>query len=218
MLSDRIERLGMNPFGMASDRHRGPVCGGVSGRRALRHLLAGGLMGEAGMPGLGGRGFRASRILGAGDLQLIVLALLAEKPRHGYEIMKALQEHSHGFYAPSPGMIYPALTYLEEIGHAEATAEGAKKLYRITPAGEAHLAANRVTVDAMLAELARMGARMAEAREYFSRTREEADPVPFREARRNLKRALAEKANAGPEEQQRIVEILLRAAREIRGQ
>ena len=158
------------------------------------------------------------RPFGQGDLRFVALKLIAEKPRHGYEIMKALQEHSHGFYAPSPGMIYPALTYLEEIGHAEATAEGAKKLYRITPAGEAHLAANRVTVDAMLAELARMGARMAEAREYFSRTREEADPAPFREARRNLKRALAEKANAGPEEQQRIVEILLRAAREIRGQ
>ena len=209
----------MNPFAMAFGPrfHRGRHCG-ARGRHGLRHLIAAGLMGETGMPGLGGRGFRASRMFGAGDLQLIVLALLADKPRHGYEIMKALEEHSHGFYAPSPGMIYPALTYLEEVGHAEATAEGAKKLYRITPAGEAHLAANRAAADAMLAELARIGARMAEARDYFSRSSEEADPAPFREAKRNLKRALVEKAGAGPEEQQRIVEILLRAAREIRGQ
>jgi DNA-binding PadR family transcriptional regulator len=207
----------MNPFGMAFGAHRGRDCG-PRGRHRLRQLLAAGLMGEAGMPGLGGRGFRASRMLGASDLQLIVLSLLAEKPRHGYEIMKALEELSHGFYAPSPGMIYPALTYLEEVGHAEATTEGAKKLYRITPEGEAHLAANRATVDAMLAELARTGARMAQARDYFCRSPEEADPAAFREARRNLKQALVEKASAGPDEQRRIVEILLRAAREIRGQ
>lgn len=212
----------MNPFAAAFGHrfHRGRDCGGPRGpgaRHGLRHLLAAGLLGEAGMPGLGGRGFRASRMFGAGDLQLIVLALLADRPRHGYEIMKALEEHSHGFYAPSPGMIYPALTYLEETGHAEATAEGAKKLYRITPEGEAHLAANRANVDAMLAELARTGERMARARDFFAHG-EDAGLAPFREARRNLKRALAEKSGAGSEEQKRIIEILLRAAREIRGQ
>src|SRR3546814_18947283 len=110
------------------------------------------MFGEAGM---GGRGFRASRMVGAEDLQLLILALLAEKPRHGYEIIKALDEHSHGFYAPSPGVIYPALTYLEEIGFATVVAEGAKKLYRITEEGGAYLADRRPQANTMMAELAR---------------------------------------------------------------
>src|SRR5215471_16257227 len=85
-----------------------------------------------GWMGGGGRGFRTGRKLAAPDLQLIILALLAEKARHGYELIKAMEERSGGFYAPSPGMIYPALTYLEEIGYATVAAEGAKKLYYIT--------------------------------------------------------------------------------------
>src|ERR1044072_3839042 len=89
------------------------------GGRGYGHFAMG-FMGERGM---GGRGFRTGRKLASGDLQLIILALLAEKPHHGYEIIKALEDRSHGFYAPSPGMVYPALTYLEEIGHATIEAE-----------------------------------------------------------------------------------------------
>src|SRR3979411_2256567 len=77
--------------------------------------------------GLGGRGFFGGRKLGSGELQLVILALLEERPRHGYEIIKALEETSKGFYAPSPGMVYPALTYLEEVGEATAEADGRKK-------------------------------------------------------------------------------------------
>ena len=62
----------------------------------------------------------SGRKLSSNDLQLLLLALLAEKPAHGYELIRALEERSGGAYAPSPGMIYPALTYLEELGHAEA--------------------------------------------------------------------------------------------------
>src|SRR5438552_2370681 len=72
--------------------------------------------------GMGGRGFVAGRKLAAGDLQLLILALLERNPRHGYEIIKALGEYSGGFYAPSPGMVYPALTYLEELGFATVEA------------------------------------------------------------------------------------------------
>jgi Transcriptional regulator PadR-like family len=64
---------------------------------------------------LGGHGFGMGRKLASVDLQLLILGLLADRPRHGYEIIKALDERSKGFYAPSPGMVYPALTYLEEI-------------------------------------------------------------------------------------------------------
>ncbi len=66
--------------------------------------------------GMGGRAFGMGRKLASVDLQLLILALLSDKPRHGYEIIKALDERSKGFYAPSPGMVYPALTYLEKSG------------------------------------------------------------------------------------------------------
>src|SRR5580693_132911 len=88
-------------------------------------------------------GVRAARMIASGDLQLIILALLSEKPRHGYEIIKAIEEHSSGIYTPSPGVVYPALTYLEETGFAVSETEGSKKLYRIAPAGTEHLAKHR---------------------------------------------------------------------------
>jgi len=173
--------------------------------------------------GLGGHGFRASRMVSAADLQLLILALLEQKPRHGYEIIKALEEHSSGFYAPSPGVIYPALTYLEEIGHASVTAEGTKKLYSLTEAGVAYLGDHRAQADAMLGQLARIGEKVARAKQFF-RGGEDADEGEagasgsMRAARRNLKLALLEKQDASPEEQRRIIDILVRAAKDIRGQ
>src|SRR6202161_1968996 len=110
--------------------------------------------------GMGGRGFGMGRKLASVDLQLLILGLLAEKPRHGYEIIKALDEHSKGFYVPSPGMVYPALTYLEEIGHATVEAAGTRKLYHITDAGREHLEANRDAADTLFAQFGRVGARM----------------------------------------------------------
>jgi len=90
-------------------------------------------------PGLGGCGLFGVRKLGSGDLQLIVLALLAERPRHGYEIIKTLEMISKGYYTPSPGVVYPALSYLETVGYASVKSEGTKKLYRITGVGLARL-------------------------------------------------------------------------------
>jgi len=91
--------------------------------------------GFVGGMGMGGGAFRAGRRLASGDLQLVLLALLAERASHGYELIKALQERSDGFYSPSPGMVYPALTWLEEMGYASVTCEGVKKLYSVTEAG-----------------------------------------------------------------------------------
>src|SRR6204780_1147689 len=85
--------------------------------------------------GMGGRGFGMGRKLSSGDLQLLILKLLDEKSRYGYEIIKELDERSKGFYVPSPGMVYPALTNLEKIGDATVAAEGPRKLYSITDAG-----------------------------------------------------------------------------------
>ena len=84
-------------------------------------------------------------MLASGDLQLIILLLLSERPRHGYEVIKALEEQSCGISTPSPGMVYPALTYLDEVGFATAISEGSKRLYTLTDEGKAHLADNEET-------------------------------------------------------------------------
>src|ERR1700691_3684473 len=111
--------------------------------------------------GFGGRGMRSGRMLGSRDLQLIIVGLLSEKPRHGSEIIKAIEEHSSGIYTPSPGVVYPALTYLEETGFAVSETEGTKKLYRIAAAGIEHLTKHRADADEMLEQLGRFGKKMA---------------------------------------------------------
>src|SRR5215471_13152424 len=125
----------------------------MRGRGHGRHGFGPFAGGFADGTGMGGGGFRTGRKLGAADLQLIILSLLKEKPHHGYEIIKALEERSGGFYVPSPGMVYPALTLLEELGYASVETEGAKKRYAITPEGRAHLDANHEIADAILARL-----------------------------------------------------------------
>jgi len=192
---------------------------GCVGRHGRRHGFAGVLGGVLGHADIGWHGFRAGRKLGAEDLQLIILALLAEKPAHGYEIIKALGERSGGFYSPSPGMVYPALTYLEEIGHASVEAEGTRKRYQITDAGRARLEQNRSVVDTMLAQLKWVGDKMEHVRRAFSHEGEPTDDRsgPLREARMRLRAALVERRGAADDEQRRIAEILDRATDEIRG-
>ena len=195
--------------------------------------------GDSGRSGIGG-----GRKLTSVDLQLLILSLLAEKPHHGYEIIKSLGDRSNGYYSPSPGMVYPALTYLEEVGHATVEVDGARKRYAITRDGIAHLEAHRVDADTLLEQLAWIGQRMAQVREAFSggvvtdRSEDFDEPrghgahsgaagrgrrhepeflMEIRLARRNLKAALIEKFNAPHDEQKRIAAILERAAREIRG-
>jgi DNA-binding PadR family transcriptional regulator len=195
-----------------------------------RHRFFGGVRGGF----MGGPAMRAAKMLASGDLQLIILALLSEKPRHGYEIIKAIEEHSSGIYTPSPGMVYPALTYLEEMGFAASETEGSKKLYHITEAGAGHLKANRASVDETLDHLARFGRKVAEFQKRFNREHEEeedagSDPgrhikdewrqarVEFRKVRDDLKAALYDKLDASSEERQRIIGVLRRAIDEVRG-
>src|SRR5580692_11594332 len=99
--------------------------------------------------GTGGRGFGMGRKLSSGDLQLLILKLLDEKSRYGYEIIKELDERSKGLYVPSTGMVYPALTYLEEIGHATVAVDAARKLYTTTATRKEDLAKNLATADAL---------------------------------------------------------------------
>jgi DNA-binding PadR family transcriptional regulator len=166
-----------------------------------------------------GSGFMTGRKLGSAELQLVLLALLAEQPAHGYELIRKLEERSNGFYAPSPGMVYPALTFLEEIGHAEATPEGNRKLYTITEAGSAHLAGRREEADSILLALQRVGGRMAEVREAFAGLGD-ADPQAaddLHRTRHELKHVLMRKRGCSPEEARRIANILARATAEILG-
>jgi DNA-binding PadR family transcriptional regulator len=204
----------------------------------------GGFFGRHGRHGRGGGdGFRTGRKVGAGDLQLLLLHLLQENPRHGYELIKELESRTSGYYTPSPGVIYPALTYLEEIGFASVEAEGNKKLYRITETGAAFLKENQQTAEAMLSELAEIGRRFARAqkamhedegagdadeeselgtwplgeRSFGKVSRREAI-AEIMQARHDLKHAMMEKMGASPEDHKRIADILRRAAAEIRGQ
>jgi DNA-binding PadR family transcriptional regulator len=169
--------------------------------------------------GFGGRGLFGGRKMQSTELQLLILALLAEEPRHGYEIIKAFEETSKGFYTPSPGMVYPALTYLEETGFATVEVEGSRKLYRITDAGRAKLDENRAFVDAMLAQLARIGARMDRVRQAFS-GEDQAD-VSHRAvdaARQELRAAILAKLGAAPSaaELKRVAEVLKQATEALR--
>ena len=197
--------------------------------------------GPGGFPGDPGRsGLGPGRKLGSADLQLLILALLAEKPHHGYEIIKALDERSNGYYSPSPGMVYPALTYLEEIGHATVEAEGTKKLYSITVAGLAHLDENREAADTLLKQLVWIGQKMDKMRAAFSEGAappDESNPFTMERGGRGERGGRRERHDFGPElhgavhslrdmlrslhgasadEQKRIAAILQRAAEEIR--
>jgi DNA-binding PadR family transcriptional regulator len=107
-------------------------------------------------------GLRAGKMLASGDVRLVALSLIEKQPRHGYDLIKAIEDMSKGFYSPSPGVVYPALTYLEEAGFTTSSTDGNKKLYTITETGRAHLDENREAVDSTLNFLAKAGARMRE--------------------------------------------------------
>lgn len=140
-----------------------------------------------------GRRGGLGRFFAHGDLRLVILHLIAERPRHGYELIKAIEEQVAGAYSPSPGVIYPTLTLLEELGYVTVrTGDGAKKLHEITAEGRAFLDANRRAVDALFA-------RMAET----SRTHGGAAPQILR-AMENLKLALRLRLSRGPLDEEQI--------------
>lgn len=157
--------------------------------------------------GFGGRG--GGRLLGHGDLRLLLLALISEKPSHGYDLIRAVEERFAGAYAPSPGAVYPTLTMLEEqdLISAEA-AEGSKRLYTITDAGRAFLEENAAQVEGIFA-------RINLAAAAFSR---HMAPDEVHEAWKTLRQAMNMKRTIWTkEETERVVAILAKAARDIFG-
>ncbi len=137
------------------------------------------------------------RMFDQGDLKFVVLALIAEQPRHGYEIIKEIESRVGGAYAPSPGVIYPLLTMLEEMGQVELSpSDGAKKLFAITEQGKEELAANKANVDALFA-------RIESARESFSSGRA---PQIVR-AIENLRLALRLRMERGPLSEEQVQQV-----------
>jgi DNA-binding PadR family transcriptional regulator len=131
-----------------------------------------------------GRGGRRRRVFDSGELRLVLLKLIADQPRHGYELIRAIEELTGGVYVPSPGVVYPTLTMLHEMAQIEEAASGAvgggaRKAFAITPEGTGHLASKKAEVDALFARLAALAT-----------ARERTDGGPIRRAMQNLKMVL----------------------------
>jgi DNA-binding PadR family transcriptional regulator len=200
-------------------RHQEDDRGGLrAARRFARHMGDSPRFGRGGGPGRGDW-FRVGRMLAHGDLKLLALALIAEQPRHGYELIKLIEEKTSGCYSPSPGVIYPTLTFLEEAGYVTAESEGAKKRYSITDDGRAYLEENRDIADMVLARLSGIGKKMARMRRDRGSDRDEEQSVPqlVNAALDNLRvTAVKRLATEDDDAETRIVEILARAAQDIR--
>ena len=108
-----------------------------------------------------GRGPRR-RMFDGGELRLVLLKLIADQPRHGYDLIRAIEERTGGAYAPSPGVIYPTLTLLDDMELIEEQkSDGTKKLFAISATGESHLAERAEEVAGLFARLDELGARRA---------------------------------------------------------
>jgi DNA-binding PadR family transcriptional regulator len=154
----------------------------------------------------GDRGGR-KRMFEGGELRLVMLLLIEQEPRHGYDIIRDIEARTGGAYAPSPGVVYPTLTLLEETGLIETQAtEGAKKLYAITEAGRADLSKSRAEAEGALARL-----------EALRKRGEAVDAGPVFRAMTNLKAVLQQKAlnSADKEQLFAVAEIIDEAARKI---
>jgi DNA-binding PadR family transcriptional regulator len=151
----------------------------------------------------GHTGHRIGRFLEHGDLRFVILDLIAAKPRHGYEIIKAIEEQVAGAYSPSPGVVYPTLTMLEELGYASVVEEAGRKQYTLTPAGQAFLDENRPALQAIQGRIAAFGAMNADG-----------PPAAVVRAMENLKLALRLRLSRGAlnDEQVRQMAAALDAA------
>ena len=159
--------------------------------------------------GFGERGGRR-RMFDSGELRLVLLKLISDQPRHGYDLIRAIEEMTGGAYAPSPGVVYPTLTMLEDMGHIdEQKSEGARKAFAITAEGAAHLESNKAEVDAILARLASLAAEL-----------EKFDGVTVRRAMLNLRMAIRGRLmqeGADKATMREVTAILDEAAQKIEG-
>jgi DNA-binding PadR family transcriptional regulator len=154
--------------------------------------------GEGRGPEGGFRRGRRGRMFAQGELRLVLLALIAENPSHGYELIKGIEEMTGGAYAPSPGAVYPTLQLLEDEGAIEeAEAEGAKKPFAVTQHGRNELDTRKGEVDELMRRLGRHGERTSTVRSHDV----------FR-AMGNLGSVLKNRARAGKLDERTINEIV----------
>jgi len=191
--------------------------GSHGGKRAAGRHRRGGFGGRHGMGAMGADDMRAGRMLAQGDLRLIALALIAQEPRHGYEIIKLVEEKTADWYSPSPGIVYPTLTYLEEAGYVTASTEGSKKLYAITTEGHAYLETNRDLVEAVLGRLSALGERMNRRQRAERGERDSRRTLPplVEAACDHLRETVRKRLENDAEAEARLVEILAHAATEL---
>lgn len=165
----------------------GRGCGGRhamhrGGGRGFGHGFGHGFGGRRGGGGRGERGGR-QRMFDSGELRLVLLKLIADEPRHGYDLIRQIEELTGGAYAPSPGVIYPTLTLLDDMGQIAAQqSEGAKKLFAITDAGRTELETHAEVVAAAITRLTAVG-------EETQRT----DSTSVRRAMGNLRQVLMDR-------------------------
>jgi DNA-binding PadR family transcriptional regulator len=165
--------------------------------------------GHGGPWGRGGFGGGRERLFDSGELQLVILNLLDERPSYGYELIKAIEERLAGGYAPSPGVIYPTLTLLEERGLAEVvSSEGNRKTFGITEAGKAELAANQPRIDAIFERLDHSGRR-------FGRERSPEIMRSFRNLGEAIRGRMMRGENLSAEQITKIAQAINDAARAI---
>lgn len=163
--------------------------GNCGGRRQSYYAMWGGRGGGFASVRWGERGDsrgRRGRVFDSGELRLVLLKLIADEPRHGYDLIRAIEEMTGGAYAPSPGVVYPTLTLLEDMGLIEeAKSDGAKKQFAATETGMAELADKADTVKALLARLTDMGTQRAKT-----------DGAPIQRAMANLCAVLQHRLSA----------------------
>jgi len=191
-------------------RGRGP--GGPGGRGGWENFgeAISGFVNEAingamrGGPGGGGKG----RMFDGGELRLVLLKLIEDGPRHGYDLIRAVEEMTGGAYAPSPGIVYPTLTMLADMELiAEQESEGARKVFEITQAGRDYLSEREEEIDGLMARLNGVGA-----------IRNRMGRGPVRRAVQNVKSAIHNRMGIGDEQgdlAHQIADILDEAARKI---
>jgi DNA-binding PadR family transcriptional regulator len=137
------------------------------------------------------------RAFGSGELRLVLLKLISDEPRHGYDLIRAIEEMTHGSYAPSPGVVYPTLTMLEDMGLiAPVTAEGSRKAFSITPEGQAHLEEKAEEVEGLMARLSG-----------FGQGRRKAGGGPIKRAVKNLLSAIWHRVTEEGVEEEALHEI-----------
>jgi len=147
------------------------------------------------------------RLFDSGELRLVILSFIAEKPSHGYEIIKGIEEKMGGAYVPSAGVVYPTLSLLEDEGFATVSSEGGKKLYTITETGRTELNANKARIEELLGRIRQVGQAFGSGR----------TPQIMR-AIHNFKLALKLRVAQGDlssEQIGRIAEIIDKAAKDI---